>query len=127
VYEDIGKLVLRLTLGILTLLHGIFKLRNGVSGIEGLLQSHGLPWLLAYGVFIGEVLGPALVLIGLYARIGALFIAINMIFAIALVHASQLTDFAESGGWALELQAFFFFTAIVVFLIGPGKYSIDRR
>ena len=126
-YDDIGKLVLRLTLGILTLLHGIFKLRNGVSGIEGLLQSHGLPWLLAYGVFIGEVLGPVLVLIGLYARIGALFIAISMIFAIALVHASQLTDLAEGGGWALELQGFFFFTAIVVFLIGPGKFSIDRR
>ncbi len=126
-YEDIGKLVLRLTLGVLTLLHGIFKLRNGVSGIEGLLQSHGLPWLLAYGVFIGEVLGPVLVLLGLYTRIGALFIALNMIFAIALVHTSQLTDLAEGGGWALELQAFFFFTAIVVFLIGPGKFSIDRR
>jgi len=127
VYEDIGKLVLRLTLGILTLLHGIFKLRNGVSGIEGLLQSHGLPWLLAYGVFIGEVLGPVLVLLGLYTRIGALFIALNMIFAFALVHTSQLTDLADSGGWALELQGFFFFTAIVVALIGPGKYSIDRR
>ena len=126
-YEDIGKLVLRLTLGILTLLHGVFKLRNGVSGIEGMLQSHGLPWLLAYGVFIGEVLGPALVILGLYARIGALFIAVNMIFAVALGHISQLTDLAQGGGWALELQAFFFFTSIVVFLIGPGKYSIDRR
>lgn len=126
-YEDIGKLILRLTLGILTLLHGIAKLRNGVSGIEGLLQSHGLPWLLAYGVFIGEVLGPVLVLIGLYARIGALFIALNMVFAIALVHTSQLADINRDGGWALELQAFFFFTAIVVFLIGPGKFSIDRR
>ena len=126
-YEDIGKLVLRLTLGILVLFHGIFKLRNGVSGIEGLLQSHGLPWILAYGVFVGEVLGPALVLIGLYTRVGAVFIAINMLFAFGLVHTSQLTDIAEGGGWALELQAFFFFTAIAVFLIGPGKFSIDRR
>jgi len=127
VYEDIGKLVLRLTLGILMLLHGIAKLRNGVSGIEGLLQSHGLPWLLAYGVFVGEVLGPALVLVGLYTRIGAVFIAINMLFAFGLAHTSQFTDLASDGGWALELQGFFFFTAIAVFLIGPGKYSIDRR
>ena len=126
-YEDIGKLILRLTLGVLMLLHGIFKLRNGVSGIEALLQSHGLPWLLAYGVFVGEVLAPALVLIGLYTRIGAAFIALNMIFAVALVHSAQLTDLAQGGGWALELQAFFFFTAIAVFLIGPGKFSIDRR
>lgn len=126
-YEDIGKLILRLTLAILMLFHGIFKLRNGVSGIEGLLQSHGLPWLLAYGVFVGEVFAPFLVLIGLYTRIGAAFIALNMIVAVALVHTSQLTDLAQGGGWALELQGFFFFTAIAVFLIGPGKFSIDRR
>jgi len=126
-YEDIGKLVLRLTLGILMLFHGIFKLRNGVSGLEGLLQSHGLPWLLAYGVFIGEILGPVLLLIGLYTRIGALFIILNVLFAFALVHASQLTAFASGGGWALELQGFFLFTAVAVFLIGPGKFSIDQR
>lgn len=126
-YEDIGKLILRLTLGILMLFHGIFKLRNGVSGIEGLLQSHGLPWLLAYGVFIGEILGPVLLLIGLYTRIGALFIILNMLFAFALVHASQLTAFTSGGGWALELQGFFLFTAVAVFLIGPGKFSIDQR
>ena len=56
--EDIGKLVLRLTLGILLLLHGINKLRFGISGIEGLVENHGLPALLAYGVYVGEVLAP---------------------------------------------------------------------
>jgi putative oxidoreductase len=127
VYEDIGKLVLRLTLGILMLLHGIAKVRYGVGGVESLLQSHGLPALLAYGAFVGEVLAPLLVLIGLYTRIGALVIAFHMIVAVALAHGSQLADFTKTGGWALELQGFFFFTAIVVFLIGPGKFSIDRR
>jgi len=126
-YEDMGKLVLRLTLSILMLFHGIAKLRNGVSGVESLLQSHGLPGLLAYGVFVGEVLAPLLIIVGLYARIAALFIAFNMVFAIALAHVSQLADFTESGGWALELQGFFLFTAIAVFLIGPGKFSIDGR
>jgi len=126
-YEDIGKLVLRLTLGILVLFHGIAKLRYGVSGIEDLLRSQGLPALLAYGAFVGELLAPVMVLVGLYARIGALFIAIHMVMAIALAPGSQLADFSESGGWALELQGFFLFTAIAVFLIGPGSFSIDRR
>ena len=126
-YEDIGKLVLRLTLGILIVLHGVAKLRYGVSGIEDMLRSHGLPALLAYGVFVGEILGPVLIMIGLYARIGALFIALNMIVAIALAHGNQLADFAQTGGWALELQGMFLFTAIALALIGPGKYSIDRR
>ncbi|MGE0559869.1 MAG: DoxX family membrane protein, partial [Burkholderiales bacterium] len=54
--DDIGKLVLRLTLGILMLLHGIAKLRFGVRGSEGMVVSHGLPAFFAYGVFDGEVI-----------------------------------------------------------------------
>ena len=42
--DDTGKLILRLTLGILILLHGLFKLSGGgVGGIAGMLSSHGLP------------------------------------------------------------------------------------
>lgn len=125
--DDIGKLVLRLTLGILMLLHGIAKLRYGVSGIEGMVTSHGLPGFLAYGVFVGEVIAPVLVIAGFYARIGGLIIAVNMVVAIALAHSSQLFDIGRQGGWELELQGFFLFTAVVVTLIGPGKLGINRR
>jgi putative oxidoreductase len=125
--DDIGKLVLRLTLGILMLLHGIAKMRYGVSGIEGMVTGHGLPGFLAYGVFIGEVLAPLLVILGFYARIGGLLMAGNMVVAIALAHSSQLFSIGKSGGWELELQGFFLFTAIVVALIGPGKFGINRK
>lgn len=125
--DDIGKLVLRLTLGILMLLHGIAKLRYGISGIEGMVQSHGLPAFFAYGVFVGEVIAPLLLIFGFYARIGGLIIAFNMVVAVALAHSSQLFDIAKSGGWELELQGFFLLTAIVVALIGPGKFAINRR
>jgi putative oxidoreductase len=126
VYEDIGKLILRLTLGILIVFHGVAKLRYGVGGVEDLLRSHGLPTLLAYGAFVGELLAPLLVILGLYARIGALFIALHMIVAFALAHGSQLGNFDPGGGWALELQGMFLFTAVAIALIGPGRFSIDR-
>jgi len=125
--DDIGKLVLRLILGILMLLHGIAKLRYGVSGIETMVQNHGLPGFLAYGVFVGEVIAPLLVIFGFYARIGGVIIAVNMVVAIALAHGSQLFDLDKTGGWALELQGFFLFTSIVVALIGPGKFGINRQ
>ncbi len=48
---DLGKLIIRLTLGGLMLFHGIAKLLNGVGFIEGELASHGLPTFLAYGVY----------------------------------------------------------------------------
>jgi putative oxidoreductase len=125
--DDIGKLILRLTLGILMLLHGIAKMRYGVSGIEGMVVSHGLPGFLAYGVFVGEVFAPLLVIFGFYARLGGLIMAFNMVVAIALAHSSQLLSIGKSGGWELELQGFFLLTAVVVALIGPGKFGINRK
>lgn len=125
--DDIGRLVLRLTLGILMLLHGIAKLRYGVGGIENMVVSQGLPAFFAYGVFVGEVIAPLLVIAGFYARIGGLIMALNMVVAIALAHSSQLFSLSKTGGWELELQGFFLLTGLVVALIGPGKFAINRR
>ena len=122
--DDIGKMVLRVSVGVLILLHGIFKLQHGVSGISGMLDGHGLPTFLAYGVYIGEVIGPALVIAGLLTRIGALLIAGNMVVAIMLAHLQELFTLGQMGGWALELQGMFLFGSIAIALLGAGRYSI---
>jgi putative oxidoreductase len=126
-FEDIGKLVLRLTVGLLLLLHGLAKISAGVTGISGMVTSVGLPAALAYGVYVGEVLAPLIVIIGFYSRIGALVIAVNMLCAIGLAHTKDLFALNQGGGWAIELQAFFLFTALAVALIGPGRYAVNRR
>lgn len=125
--NDTGKLVLRLTLGILILLHGIAKLTHGIEPIEGMVTGMGMPAFFAYGVYAGEVLGPILLIIGFYARLGAALIAINMLFAIALAHTSELTSITQTGGWALELQGMFLFTAIALMLMGPGRFGVNQR
>jgi putative oxidoreductase len=125
--EDIGKLVLRLTLGILLLLHGVAKIFSGVGGISGMLQGIGLPGFFAYGAYIGEVLAPLLVILGLYARVGALVIAVNMLVAIYLAHQNDIFALGRGGGWAIELQAFFLFTALAVALTGPGRFSVREN
>ncbi len=123
---DLGKLIIRLTLGGLMLFHGIAKLLNGVGFIESELASHGLPAFLAYGVFVGEIIAPLMVLLGYQTRIGALLIVFNMLVAIALVHANELLALGRSGGWALELQGFFLFTAVAVIFLGPGRYKLKN-
>lgn len=123
---DLGKLIIRLTLGGLLLFHGISKLLNGTGFIEGLLASHGIPAFFAYGVFIGELLAPLMVILGYHTRIGALLIVFNMLVAIALVHTHELLKLGGNGGWALELQGFFLFTAIAVLFLGPGKYKLKN-
>ena len=125
--EDSGKLILRLTLGTLILLHGIAKLIGGVGGLSGMVTAAGLPAFVTYGVYIGEVIAPILVLLGWYSRIGAALIAANMVFAIALAHRAELFTIGNTGGWALELQGMFLFTAIAVALIGPGRFSVNGK
>ena len=125
--DDLGKLLLRLMLGIFMLFHGYAKIVKGVSGIEPSLIGIGWPAWVAYGVYIGEVIAPLLVILGFYARLGGLLIVINMVFAIVLWHSHQLYDVGRSGGWALELQGFFLLTGLVVALIGAGRYGVNKR
>lgn len=122
-----GKLVLRLTLGSLMLFHGISKLMNPTRTLEsmnGLLAAAGLPTFLAYGVFAGEVLAPILIILGIYSRIGALIVVINMIFALLLAHTAQLFTLAKTGGWALELQGFYLLTGLALMLLGSGRMAV---
>ncbi|AJC20594.1 DoxX family protein [Pandoraea pulmonicola] len=123
--DDLGKLILRLTLGILLLFHGVSKVINGVGFIEGMITSHGLPGFLAYGAYLGEVLAPVLLILGVLTRLGGLLVVANMLVALFLVHLSQLGDLAKTGGWALELQGFYLFAGLCVMLFGAGRYSVS--
>jgi putative oxidoreductase len=125
--ESLGKLVLRLALGVLILLHGIAKLKGGAGGIVGMASAAGLPGFVGYGVYIGEVLAPLLVIAGWYSRVGAALIAINMLFAIALAHRSDVFALGSSGGWGIELQGMFLFAALAVALLGPGRFSVNSK
>lgn len=125
--DDLGKLVLRLALGILILLHGIAKVKGGVGFITPLVTGMGLPPWLSYGVYIGEIVAPIMVILGLFTRIGAFIIFVNMAFAIVLVHRPELLTITKQGGWALELQAMFMFTALALTFLSPGRYAMTRR
>lgn len=121
--DDIAKLLLRLALGLLILLHGIAKLKGGPGFIMDVVAKAGLPPAVAYLVYVGEVLAPLLLIVGLFTRIAALIVAINMAFAVYLVHVGQIFSLSQTGGWELELQGMYFITAVVVALLGAGRYS----
>lgn len=125
--DDFAKLFLRLALGILIFLHGWAKLRHGVGGIEAMLVMRGLPAFLAWGVYIGEVIAPLLLIAGVYTRMAAILIAINMLVAVALAHSAHIGQFTSSGGWRLELQGMFFVAAIVIAMLGAGRYAVAGR
>ena len=122
--DDAGKLLLRLTIGVLVLLHGIPKVMSGAAQIVDLVERSGLPGFLGYGALIGEVLAPLLLITGIWTRVAALLIVCNMAVAVALVHMGHLFTLNEQGGWAVELQVLFLFGAVAIALLGAGRYSV---
>jgi len=120
-FSDAGYHVLRISLAILMLFHGVAKLSKGTAGIEGMLTSAGLPSILAYGVYLGEVLAPVLLLAGIWVIPAGVLILVNMLFALFLAHSDHLFSLGRSGGLAIELQLFFVVSAITVILLARER------
>ena len=125
---DTGKLILRLCVGGLMLFHGVAKIMHPASldFISGLLTANGLPVFLAYAVYIGEVLAPLMVIVGYQARVGALLIATNMLFALFLAHTGDFFSLSEHGGSAIEIQLFYLLSATAVVFLGSGRLAFKQ-
>ncbi len=124
--DAVGKLILRLSLGGFMLFHGVAKLLNPgtVEFFGGRLTEMGLPSLLAYGVYLGEVVAPLMIIVGVLTRVGGLLIVINMVFAVLLAHSGDFLSLTEHGGWRLELQGFYFFGGLALMFLGSGKLAV---
>src|SRR5436190_341397 len=120
---DIGKLILRVSLGVLVLLHGIGKLISGPDFVLKIVGAAGLPMAFGYLVYLGEVIAPVLLIVGLWSRLAALIVAASVAVAVVLVMPGQIFALADTGGWAIELEGIYVFAAIAVAFLGAGRYS----
>lgn len=125
-YDDLAKLLLRLST-LLMLFHGVHKMLRGIGHIEGLLAKHGFPAWIALGVYIGEVIAPVLIAAGYYARVTSLILAFNMLAAISLTGGFFPLSLTKTGGPTIELALFYLIISLCIFLMGPGKYGINRK
>lgn len=89
-----------------------------------MLEAKGIPGFVAYGVFAGELIAPALIILGYMTRPAALIYAINILIATLLVGQHKFFTVTKVGAWGLENEALFFFGAICIMLLGAGKYSL---
>ena len=123
--DDIGKLIIRLAVGILMLFHGVAFL-GGDHAILNRVASYGMPEIIGWGgAIFGELVGPILILLGVYSRIGGALVTVFMLTAIALSHNNHLFMLSErGGGYFLELQMFFLLTALSIFVTGAGRYGL---
>jgi putative oxidoreductase len=124
--QDTGKLILRLTLAGLILFHGINKLIHGIAWMSEPLAAAHLPFFIAYGVYVAEVVAPVFLVIGLWTRIASLIVAFSMVMAISLDAWRLALVINGGGGWGMEVEAFFLMTALAVFFLGAGEFSVSR-
>ncbi|MFT8320052.1 MAG: DoxX family protein [Bacillus sp. (in: firmicutes)] len=122
--NEIGALILRITLGALFLIHGIVKFQGGIENIVGWFESIGLPGFMAYGVALIEIIGGVALIIGLATRpVSALF-ALLMIGATLKVKLSVgLLGNGQMAGYELDLA----FLAITVYLAINGSKLFSVR
>src|SRR5258706_7366215 len=83
--EDLAKLVLRVTVGVLILLH-TWAVINGELAIRDTLARWGMPIELAWTAVIFEVIAPIMVILCIYARLGTWMMVFCMVMALLLAH-----------------------------------------
>jgi putative oxidoreductase len=124
-YEDSSKLLLRFTVAFLMLFHGVHKITHGVSFLEGMFLEMGLPGFIAYGVYLGEVIAPVMLIIGCRVKIASLLIIMTMIVAVGLAHTADIFTLGKHGQWAIELPMFYILASAAILLQGAGRYSVE--
>lgn len=124
--EQIGKLLLRLGVGSLVLFHGVHRLLTGLDPVREMLATHKLPEVLAYAAYFGELVGPVLVILGLFTRVGAFLIAAEIILLVMLGGVPEVASISPDGGYGLEVEALYFTAALSLILTGGGRITLGR-
>ncbi|MCR6637969.1 MAG: DoxX family protein [Sporocytophaga sp.] len=124
---DLGIFVTRIAIGFPMLVYGISKLFYGIDFIKDMLIEKGLPSFIAYGVFLGEVVAPILIIIGFRTRLAGFVFAVNCLTAICLTQMSNAFKLNDYGGWALELLAIYMLIATGILFTGGGKIAVSTN
>lgn len=120
-FNELGLLVLRVVPSLLMITHGYPKFQNLMSGDIKFGDPIGIgasPSL--FLAVVGELVCPIIIILGFKTRWAALPAAITMAVAAFIAHAS---DPLQKKELALLYLTFF----VVIMLVGPGKYSFDRK
>jgi putative oxidoreductase len=115
----LGLLIIRLTVGVLMMFHGLDKLQD-FDKVKGMSQIFGSP---ADGILVvfAELFCSILLILGLFTRIALIPLIITMAVAFFKVHNGALKG--EHNG---EVACIYLLIYVGLLFTGPGKLSVDR-
>ncbi len=122
-----GALVLRVSMGILFILHGaylkIFVFTMG--GTSQYFDSLGLPGWFAWAVMLVETIGGLALILGVYARWVALVLGVHLLFAAFLGHSGNGWLFSNQGG-GYEYPVFWAIACFTLTMLGDGAHALKQ-
>lgn len=115
--QPFALLVMRLALGVVMTVHGYHKVFGGLSQHAHFVASLGLPGWTAYLSAFAEFFGGLLVIAGLFTRIAAFAICVDLAVAIWKVHFHN--GLTGNGGYEFPLALAALAFALIFFDAGP--------
>jgi len=128
---SLGVLIVRVTLGVCMLPHGVQKLQNFSGMMEMFTKQSGIPAPFAFLVIMGESFGAVGLILGVFGRFCAFGNALIMTGAIAMVHGANgfmLMDMAKPDPMKVgyEYNLALLGMSLAVMVAGSGCFSFDR-
>lgn len=120
--QPLALLLLRVALALIFFSHGYPKLGHSGAAMQGFFVQHDLPGFFVYISGVMEVFGAILLVLGLFTRVAALLLAIEMGVAIWKVHSAGGYLAVHNYEFPLAMLACCFALAS----IGAGLLSLDH-
>jgi len=76
---------------------------------------------ISYGIYIGEVITPIFLIFGIYIRLAATIIAVDILLAMVLLYRDNIFSLEANGGWSVELPLLYFMIAVTLALSSEQK------
>jgi len=120
-FSDLGKFILRISFSLMMLTHGISKVDRLFADEIKFSDPIGIgSFLSLILIAFAEFVAPIFILIGFKTRWFSIFPVIGMAVAAFVSHWED--PFPRK-----EKALLFMFGFLVIAMIGPGKYSIDKK
>ena len=116
--------LLRITLGLIYLLHGYRAFHGGARGMAAYIARIGFPSefaaTLAWYLIIVHVAGGVLLVLGYWTRLAAALQLPILLSAVVLVHGKQGLDH-------MEFPLLVLIATLAIALMGPGTLALDKK
>ena len=122
----LGLAILRITIGLIFIMHGWPKIDGGLAGTSALLESLGIPFpvVVAWGIALLEVVGGACLIVGWFVTPAALLLAAHMLAGIFLVHLANGFYVVGPGQGGFEFNLLLIAGLITLLLAGSGIATV---